>query len=354
VFFCYNVEMNMVEWLQTHYMDLVISMQRSSHHSDSLKSLNPYHLEGDVWSHTLLVLEKAKERGYDEATQFALLCHDIMKPACRRDNGDRTSFKGHEIYSAYKSLELSRAYGFNQEDQEKIFKLIAYHTCLLKKLKDDDCLSIIQRQHRGNPDLLLDLIPVTVADGLGRVMKEYSKQLYYLEDYLSGVVESLISKEEARGDKPLVNCMIGLPASGKSTYLKKEKIDSSNIICRDDICLEVLKSRNYGDIAHLSSKQKDEVSNLMMKKKNSLVDKKEDIYFDMINLVDRDRYMSLKGIPRNYWFKATIFVTDLPTILERNKSRGKEVPWSYIERQILRGALPLYDEFDEIEWVFNA
>lgn len=341
--------MNIVEWIQTHYMPLVNSMMNCSHHSFENQSLNPYHLEGDVWSHTLLTLEKAKD--LNKLIQFALLCHDIAKPDFRNDSGGKVSFKGHELFSAYKSIPIAKQFGFSKEEQLKIFQLIAYHTSILKKLDNDNCLPEVLAQHKGHPDLFLDILSMTYADGLGRIMNEYNNKLHYLEDYFSGIFDTMTNQPLIKQDNQgTVTCLIGLPASGKSTYLKDNKINTKNIIERDSIANELKIPLGQ----KLNKKDKDSIFHTIENKKKVLVQNKEDIYIDMVNLLDRDRYQSLKNIPRNYWFKAIIFVNDLETLKERNNSRDKKVPWDYINYQLRNSSLPLFDEFDEIEWRCDA
>ena len=63
-----------------------------------------WHPEGDVWVHTLLVLDVAAGlrgdpgagEGDDEALMFAALCHDLGKPATTERRGARVCSPGHE------------------------------------------------------------------------------------------------------------------------------------------------------------------------------------------------------------------------------------------------------------------
>ena len=56
-----------------------------------------FHAEGDVFEHTMLVLENAKPT---QEAQLAALLHDAGKPATQGFLGDRISFLGHEKVSA--------------------------------------------------------------------------------------------------------------------------------------------------------------------------------------------------------------------------------------------------------------
>lgn len=52
-----------------------------------------HHPEGDVFTHTMLVLQRAAEQGYDTLTRFAALTHDFGKAPCFRQSG---KLHGHE------------------------------------------------------------------------------------------------------------------------------------------------------------------------------------------------------------------------------------------------------------------
>ena len=341
----------LVIWFQTHYPDLVEDMRNCSHHSDS--SLNPYHLEGDVWSHTLLCLSEAKD--LSELMLFVILCHDIGKPMARKESNGKTSFKGHELISAFMTLPIAKKYGFSDKEIIKIFQLIAYHTSILKLLDNENCLTEVLDIHKGNPDLFLDLLPITKADGLGRIMEKYNDKLYYIEDYFSGTLDTMLfNKKEKKSQQSTLTCLIGLPGSGKSTYLKNNKVSPENIICRDDIIMQLAKTKDSSIISNPSDRLKKDCHKNIESLKSHLVSNKKDIYLDMTHLTDKDRHLSLKGIPRNYWFKAVIIINDLDSIKAINLSRDKKVSWSYIENLLKRSSLPLYNEFDEIEWVFKV
>jgi predicted kinase len=340
--------MTLVRWIQEKHKELVVLMMKCSHHTTDLSSLNPYHLEGDVWSHTLLVLEKAKN--LPKIIQFALLCHDIGKIYCRRENEGRVSFKGHEVYSAYISLELSKDYGFSKEEQLYIFKLISYHTSILKKLEQDESQSIVLRQQHGHPELFIDLLDMTYADGLGRVMEKLSPRLDFIDDYYSGILDTMLNNPKDKEDnQKTVTCLIGLPASGKTSWIKNNKISNELIISRDDIAI----NKNISLNKKLSKKDKDTLLKEVNLIKESLVSKNKNIYIDMVNIVDRDRYASVKHIPLNYWFKAVIIITPLNILKTRSTNRDKKISWDYYEYLLKNSSMPLYDEFDEIEWIIQ-
>ena len=74
--------MDSVVFLQTHFPEMVEDMQKAQHHYD-WENLNPHHLEGDVWSHQMMVSGQVRDREYGRTVNIAALCHDLGKPVCR-------------------------------------------------------------------------------------------------------------------------------------------------------------------------------------------------------------------------------------------------------------------------------
>ena len=59
-----------------------------------------WHPEGDVWTHTLMVLDVAaslRGEGEDLALMFGALCHDLGKPATTERIGGRIRSRGHDV-----------------------------------------------------------------------------------------------------------------------------------------------------------------------------------------------------------------------------------------------------------------
>ena len=55
-----------------------------------------HHPEGDVFTHTMLCLDKLEPERHGEALALAVLLHDVAKPACAGRSADgRVTFYGH-------------------------------------------------------------------------------------------------------------------------------------------------------------------------------------------------------------------------------------------------------------------
>ncbi len=85
-----------------------------------------YHPEGDVWVHTLLLLDKLPP-GSPQTLAWAALLHDIGKPATFRVAPDRIRFDGHVEVGVRIAEEICRRLRFSKDDTEQILLLIANH-----------------------------------------------------------------------------------------------------------------------------------------------------------------------------------------------------------------------------------
>jgi poly(A) polymerase len=90
-----------------------------------------FHPEGDVWVHTMLLLEKL-EPGVSATLAWGALLHDIGKPATFRapdpkKPGDRIRFDGHVEVGVRMTEEILGRLRFSNEDTEQIVALVKNH-----------------------------------------------------------------------------------------------------------------------------------------------------------------------------------------------------------------------------------
>ncbi len=85
-----------------------------------------WHPEGDVWVHTLLLLEKL-EAGCPPTLAWAALLHDVGKPPCYVLDGDRIRFNGHAEVGTRMAEALCARLRFSNEDTAQIASLVANH-----------------------------------------------------------------------------------------------------------------------------------------------------------------------------------------------------------------------------------
>ena len=85
-----------------------------------------FHPEGDVWVHTLLLLEGLPGKASPTLAMGALL-HDVGKPPTFRVAPDRIRFDGHVEVGVKMTEEICRRLRFSKHDTEQIARLVANH-----------------------------------------------------------------------------------------------------------------------------------------------------------------------------------------------------------------------------------
>lgn len=88
-----------------------------------------FHPEGDVWTHTLLMIEKLQASA-PRTLAWGVLLHDVGKPPTFRPPAgpnDRIRFDDHVAVGVRISEDISRRLRFSNEDTEQIASLIANH-----------------------------------------------------------------------------------------------------------------------------------------------------------------------------------------------------------------------------------
>ncbi len=85
-----------------------------------------YHPEGDVWTHTLMLLEQL-EAGCHLTLAWGALLHDVGKPATFREAPDRIRFDGHVEVGVAIGAEICRRFRFSNDETSQILALIENH-----------------------------------------------------------------------------------------------------------------------------------------------------------------------------------------------------------------------------------
>ncbi len=85
-----------------------------------------YHPEGDVWTHTLLLLRQLKP-GCPATLAWGALLHDVGKPATFRRAPDRIRFDGHVEVGVALAGEICRRFRFSNDETRQIEALVANH-----------------------------------------------------------------------------------------------------------------------------------------------------------------------------------------------------------------------------------
>jgi poly(A) polymerase len=85
-----------------------------------------FHPEGDVWTHTLMLLEQL-EAGCSPTLAWGGLLHDVGKPPTFRVAPDRIRFDGHVEVGVAMGAEICRRFRFSNDETEQILALVENH-----------------------------------------------------------------------------------------------------------------------------------------------------------------------------------------------------------------------------------
>ena len=85
-----------------------------------------FHPEGDVWVHTLMLLEQL-EPGCSETLAWGALLHDVGKPPTFKRAPDRIRFYGHVEIGVAMGAEIGRRFRFSNEETRQVVALIENH-----------------------------------------------------------------------------------------------------------------------------------------------------------------------------------------------------------------------------------
>jgi putative nucleotidyltransferase with HDIG domain len=99
-----------------------------------------HHPEGNVWNHTMLVLDNAAEvrtkSKNPKVFMWAALLHDIGKPDTTRNRKGKITSYDHDSVGAILTKEFLEYFSCQEEFIESVIYLVRYHMHILYVLKD--------------------------------------------------------------------------------------------------------------------------------------------------------------------------------------------------------------------------
>ena len=326
----------LLKWFKINYPNLVNQLRNCDHDYDT-ENQNPFHLENDCFTHSLMVLHEADRNHLPFELKVASLLHDIGKPHCRELKLDtkRVSFFNHEAVSAFMSLDITKKLGLNDVERLHIFKLICLHTQPFKQNLHDLQTDL---QDYG---LYYSLLKLSEADQNGRFHEDESRKIDF-----NFVATPRTIREYAKK----VVLLVGLPNSGKSTYIEQVKTDRDFVVSRDSI-IDSLGGTDYND-KWKRADQKRVDKKLEEQFKTAIEGDFDRVLVDMTNLTKKGRRKVLNRFKNDIGKEAVVFLPTLEEITKRNNNRtGKHIAEKVITDMMKRFCLPTYGEgFDNIEF----
>lgn len=145
----------------------------------------PMQPEGDLWDHTMLVLDLLP-KAPSFSLALAAFLHDVGKPLARIWHQGRYAFHNHEQIGSRIADGIGRRLKLSNEDRERVSWLVAYHQYLgeAKRLRESKLKRILA--HPG----ILELLDLHRADALASSgdTENVDYCTYYLENQPAGPI----------------------------------------------------------------------------------------------------------------------------------------------------------------------
>lgn len=327
-----------------------------------------YHAEGDVWKHTLMVINSIVYAcGCFSNLIPTALYHDVHKPKTRTesfiDGRTKVSHPNHSRLGAQEAW-------FDMWDQgwgDLPTKLKIYWECMWHQkvfhmwTQPDMIRSALTYNMLGNWH---DLITFAFHDNWGRIcpnQKETDDALILLDEWLSdeGILNHnwdeysrmeyfenenrshLYKSQPTQGSNVVL--LSGLPGAGKDTYVKSKYLGDIPIISLDDLRkqMKISWNDNQGQLIQAAKEQ----ARVYLRDNKPFV-------WNSTNIT-RNMRQQLISLFRQYDAHITIesFYIDKLTLLKQNKNRENSVPESVIMNLSKKWEPPSLLEAHRLKWI---
>lgn len=172
---------------------------------------NPiWHPEGDVWVHTMMVIDEAvlqrqADPYWDRCLMWSALCHDLGKPLCTFFEEGRWRSPHHEHIGVQPTLQMLRRLNQDSSFIEDVCRLVEEHLVphffAEQKTSTLGIRRLLQRLGKIPLDILVRL---GRADSFGRTTEQARKREYPSGEWLLEKAEGLSAIQLEERPEPLV------------------------------------------------------------------------------------------------------------------------------------------------------
>jgi predicted kinase len=316
--------------------DLVDQM-KACYYAYDKDNLNLHHLEGDVWTHTMMAYTNAVKYKCSDIVKWAVILHDIGRIYTRSENKEhkRVSFGNFEGVSVFTSIDILNKTDLTDDEKIKIFKIISYQYTIIDYLKyNKPSIKKLLSKFKYEENILEELAQYARCDLLGRKISQSRISMYNKKNMQEFITYTKTIKQNTKDlstKKNIVTILVGPPCSKKSTWVEANAGDA--IVINRDSCVEEIGkkyNKNSYDEAYYYMRDnqniKDEVDTLDDKKdteaKNS---KNKNIIIDNPNLSLKNRREWIDAFKVTHIIKLIVFLPSFEQLQKCSKERGEKI-----------------------------
>jgi len=325
-----------------------------------------WHGEGDVWNHTLMVLNEVEKitslKESDKSIlRWTALLHDIGKPYCSKEVDGHIRSHGHSKIGYNITIDILQETHLTTEEKKQIRNIIRVHGepnwILERKEPERD---IIKMSLECRLDLLYHFVNCDIKGRISEEKDDFFLSLEYFKElskelncynkpynFKSDIAKFnyLVKRTHHHSDKPFddtkstVFMVCGLPGSGKDTYINKN-LTFSPVISLDEIRKELkLKPTDKQGLVIQTAKEK--AREYMRKGVNFI--------WNATNITKKMRSELISFFVDYNSYVSIIFINKpLETVLEQNKNRDKIVPENVILKLYNKMEIPNNSEAHKV------
>ena len=149
---------------------------------------------------------------------------------------------------------------------------------------------------------------------------------------------------------PKLYMLVGVPGSGKSTWVKNQKFEDV-IIASSDAYIDTVAAVKGKTYSEVFSREIGKATDFCKAQVNTAIELGKDLVWDQTNTMAKGRKYKLQQFG-DEWLKVAVFfpTPDMPELERRLKSRvGKDIPRNIMQGMIDALEMPTLSEgFDEI------
>jgi len=354
------------------------AMNSVKHSYKNGNTVNPYHAEGTVWTHTMMVLQAAREFNGEYGTQMMLtaLCHDIGKAYHYEDvegnpkgkhevqRMDRRRFNNHESMSFFYAKDVLKEFDISEETKNRILITVASHGDLYGYFDEEGIPSKFWMDiaKKFDSTTFTDLKNFYSCDVKGRIstddrskLDKVLKDMGSIEDYIQ-IIE--VQRKETEINDKTLTLLVGPPRVGKSTYLSQVH-NKEVVVSRDNTLMKYGHEKYGSELTYneiwvkLDTVDHKNIDEEVRKTFVQATKNGKDIVVDMTNMSKKSRRKWVNDPKVKDYHKQAIVFCESPDTLLNRKEEGKNIP-EYVTYNFMKAfSFPKLDEFDAVGMFVN-